>query len=113
TQGATQTTCGDRGLTVINREHLFERARLFIDKGRSRKAGRQHTFLGVNYRMTELQGTVARAQLAKCATIIDARRTAANALTDRLRAIPGVILPRLPADTLSSWWLYNFFIDET
>ena len=28
-----------------------------------------HLFLGANYRMTELQGTVARAQLAKCAAI--------------------------------------------
>jgi dTDP-4-amino-4,6-dideoxygalactose transaminase len=88
-QGSKQITCGDGGITVINREDLVERARLFIDKGRSRKAGRQHTFLGVNYRMTELQGTVARAQLAKCAAIIDARRTAADALTDRLRPLPG------------------------
>jgi len=111
-QGSKQITCGDGGITVINREDLVERARLFIDKGRSRKAGRQHTFLGVNYRMTELQGTVARAQLAKCAAIIDARRTAADALTDRLRPLPGVILPQMPADTRSSWWLYNFVIDE-
>ena len=64
-QQSKQITCGDGGLTLVNREDLIERASLFIDKGRSRKAGRVHLFLGANYRMTELQGTVARAQLAK------------------------------------------------
>ena len=111
-QQSKQITCGDGGLTLVNREDLIERASLFIDKGRSRKAGRVHLFLGANYRMTELQGTVARAQLAKCGDLIAARRTAATALSARLRQMPGIIVPQDAPGTNSSWWLYNFLIDE-
>ena len=111
-QQSKQITCGDGGLTLVNREDLIERASLFIDKGRSRKAGRVHLFLGANYRMTELQGTVARAQLAKGPGLIAARRNAATSLSERLRKLPGIIVPQDPAGTNPSWWLYNFLIDE-
>jgi dTDP-4-amino-4,6-dideoxygalactose transaminase/predicted dehydrogenase len=111
-QQSKQITCGDGGLTLVNREDLIERASLFIDKGRSRKQGRVHLFLGANYRMTELQGTVARAQLAKGPGLIAARRTAASALSERLRQLSGIIVPQDPAGTRPSWWLYNFLIDE-
>ena len=111
-QQSKQITCGDGGLTLVNREDLIERASLFIDKGRSRKAGRVHLFLGANYRMTELQGTVARAQLAKGPGLIAARRNAATSLSERLRKLPGIIVPEDPAGTNPSWWLYNFLIDE-
>ncbi len=111
-QQSKQITCGDGGLTLVNREDLIERASLFIDKGRSRKAGRVHLFLGANYRMTEMQGTVARAQLAKGPDLIAARRAAAAALSARLREMPGIIVPQDAPGTNPSWWLYNFLIDE-
>jgi len=111
-QQSKQITCGDGGLTLVNREDLIERASLFIDKGRSRKAGRVHLFLGANYRMTELAGTVARAQLAKGPQLIAARRTAANALSAKLAGMPGIIVPKDAPGTNPSWWLYNFLIDE-
>jgi dTDP-4-amino-4,6-dideoxygalactose transaminase/predicted dehydrogenase len=111
-QQSKQITCGDGGLTLVNREDLIERASLFIDKGRSRKAGRLHLFLGANYRMTELQGAVARAQLARCGPLIDARRSAAAALTARLGQMRGIVVPDVAVDTKPSWWLYNFLLDE-
>jgi len=111
-QQSKQITCGDGGLTLVNREDLIERASLFIDKGRSRKAGRVHLFLGANYRMTEMQGVVARAQIAKGPELIAARRTAATALSARLRQVPGIIVPQDPPGTNPSWWLYNLLIDE-
>jgi len=111
-QQSKQITCGDGGLTLVNREDLIERASLFIDKGRSRKAGRLHLFLGPNYRMTELQAAVARVQLRRGPKLIAARRDAAAALTEKLKNMAGIILPRETPGTRSSWWLYNFLIDE-
>jgi len=111
-QQSKQITCGDGGLTLVNREELIERASLFVDKGRSRKAGRLHLFLGANYRMTELQAAVARAQLKKGGALIAARRTTADDLTARLAKMSGIILPQNAVGTRSSWWLYNFLIDE-
>jgi len=112
-QQSKQITCGDGGLTIVNREDMIERASLFVDKGRSRTAGRSHKFLAANYRMTELQGAVARAQLEKCADLIGARRAAAAALSAKLSQKPGIVVPQTAPDTQSSWWLYNFLIEET
>jgi len=100
-------------MTLVNREHLIERASLFADKGWDRKRGlRAHRFLGMNYRMTELQGAVALAQLRKLPRLIEARRAMADRLTERLRAITGLVpLLKSPA-VLPSWWMYAFGIDE-
>src|SRR5207247_582137 len=107
-QQSKQITCGDGGLTLVNREDLIERASLYVDKGRSRSAGRVHLFLGQNYRMTELQAAVARAQLRKCAGLIEARRSAASALSARLNEMNGIVLPRGDSSVRASWWLFNF-----
>jgi len=112
-QQAKQITCGDGGFTLINRESDLHRGRLFVDKGWNRGSGtRAHEFLGMNYRMSELQGAVALAQFGKLPALIEARRRTANELCSRLEAIPGIVVPPKSATDSPSWWIYNFCIDE-
>ncbi len=112
-QQAKQITCGDGGFTLINRESDLHRARLFVDKGWNRRGGsRAHEFLGMNYRMTELQGAVALAQLKKLPELIEARRSTASSLSDKLKSISGIVLPDSNPGDSPSWWIYNFCIDE-
>ncbi|MBX9623569.1 MAG: DegT/DnrJ/EryC1/StrS family aminotransferase [Gemmataceae bacterium] len=112
-QQSKQITCGDGGLTLVNRPEHAERAALFVDKGWDRKKGlRSHLFLGMNYRMTELQGAVARAQVARVGKLIAARRAAADRLTDLLKGVPGVEPVPTPADVSPSWWMYQMRVDE-
>jgi dTDP-4-amino-4,6-dideoxygalactose transaminase/predicted dehydrogenase len=112
-QQSKQITCGDGGITLVNRPEYVQRASLFVDKGWDRKHGlRAHRFLGLNYRMTELQGAVARAQMRKLPKLIRARRDGAAALTELLRQTPGIVPPSEPAGTASAWWTYPFAIDE-
>ena len=97
----------------MNREDLVERATLFVDKGWDRRAGRTHLFLGMNYRMTELQGAVARAQLRKLPRLIELRQKTATLLSERLREIGLFIRTRSFDDSLRpAWWMYPFSIDE-
>jgi len=112
-QQSKQITCGDGGVTLINRRDLIDRAAMFVDKGWDRQHGlRTHLFLGMNYRMTELQGAVARAQLQKLPRLIDLRRRMARELTEKLKRIPYIIPPSgLEDDTRSSWWTYPFGLD--
>jgi dTDP-4-amino-4,6-dideoxygalactose transaminase/predicted dehydrogenase len=113
-QQSKQITCGDGGVTLVNRQDLAERASLFVDKGWDRERGvRAHLFLGMNYRMTELQGAVALAQLRKLPRLIAARRAMAVRLTERLRAINGMVPPPHEPGVLPSWWMYPFSIDES
>jgi dTDP-4-amino-4,6-dideoxygalactose transaminase/predicted dehydrogenase len=112
-QQSKQITCGDGGVTLVNREDLAERAGLFVDKGWDRKRGaRAHLFLGMNYRMTELQGAVALAQLRKLPALIRARRDGAEELAGQLRSIPGVLAPPKQAGVNPSWWMFPLRIDE-
>ncbi|MDA0633898.1 DegT/DnrJ/EryC1/StrS family aminotransferase [Nonomuraea sp. MCN248] len=96
-------TCGDGGLALTGDDELARRMRLFSDKGWDRAAGRSHATFGLNYRMTELQAAVARAQLAKLPGVVAARRRTAVQLLEALRGIPGVRLPRPEGH---AWWLF-------
>jgi dTDP-4-amino-4,6-dideoxygalactose transaminase len=112
-QQSKQITCGDGGVTLINREDLAERAALFVDKGWDRKQGaRAHKFLGMNYRMTELQGAVALAQMGRLPGMLQSRRASAHRLIRLLGDVPGVLPPSLEGGIVSSWWFFHFRISE-
>ncbi|MEW9553227.1 DegT/DnrJ/EryC1/StrS family aminotransferase [Nonomuraea sp. NPDC050783] len=97
-------TCGDGGLALTDDGELARRMRLFADKGWDRAAGRSHESLGLNYRMTELQAAVARAQLAKLPGVVGARRRTAAELIAALRALgTDLVLPRPDGH---AWWLF-------
>ena len=75
-QQTKQMTCGEGGFVLTSDEGLARRARLWADKGWSYgDSSPDHEFLGLNYRMTELQGAVALAQ-----------RNTANENADRAEA---------------------------
>jgi len=99
---------GDGGITVTNDEEFARKARLFMDKGWDRSLGlpRAYVMMGFNYRMTELQGAVARAQLKKVKWVVEKRRTVAESLTKRLSEIEGVYTPKVPKGFKHSYWLY-------
>jgi dTDP-4-amino-4,6-dideoxygalactose transaminase/predicted dehydrogenase len=111
-QQSKQITCGDGGVTLINDEQYAHRAALFVDKAWNRKAAmRAHEFLGINYRMTELQGAVALAQLSRLPGLMEARRRAAGQLSKRLEGLPGIRLPSAEGVN-PAWWKFNFTIDS-
>ncbi|NUR91513.1 MAG: DegT/DnrJ/EryC1/StrS family aminotransferase [Nonomuraea sp.] len=96
-------TCGDGGLTITDDDRRAHLMRMFADKGWDRAKGRSHESLGLNYRMTELQAAVARAQLAKLPGVVTARRRTAVQLLDALRGLDGIVLPRAAGH---AWWLF-------
>lgn len=102
-------SCGDGGVVVTDDEELAVRLRLATDKGYDRRPGvtdRNPTFLAANYRMTELQGAVARAQLRKVQGIVERRQAWCGGLSRRLGDIEGLILPQVTQGCEPSWWFY-------
>lgn len=105
-------SCGDGGLVVTDSEQTWTGARLFADKWYDRLGGsRTPAFLGANYRMTELQGAVALAQLEKLDQIVGRRRVLGNRLTDGLGGVPGIHPMRVPSGGEASYWFYMLRID--
>jgi dTDP-4-amino-4,6-dideoxygalactose transaminase len=70
-----------------------------------------HYFLALNYRMTELQGAVARAQLAKLEDVVRRRRESAARLTTRLEGVAGLTLPRALPGATHVYWKYPLGVD--
>ena len=113
-QQSKQITCGDGGITLINRPELLKRAQLYIDKGWDRTGGgRAHLFFGMNYRMTEMQGAVANVQLEKLPGLIEGRRRTADALMAKLKEIEGIVLPNEIGASRSSWWIFHFLFQPS
>ncbi len=109
-QQSKHITAGDGGM-VISKNHpdLARRARLFADKAWPRDTDeRTHLFLSLNYRMTELQAAVARAQLPKLAGIVGDRRARAQQLTEAIADLPG--LRPAPSEG-TSYWQFPIFVD--
>lgn len=102
-------TCGDGGVAITSDAVLARSMRLFADKGWPREGVRRHETFGLNYRMTELAGAVARAQLAKLPGVLAARRRNARRLIAALADLPGL---HLPSDVDShAWWLFPIVLD--
>ncbi|MDH7480861.1 MAG: DegT/DnrJ/EryC1/StrS family aminotransferase [Armatimonadota bacterium] len=112
-QQSKHMTAGDGGITITNDDNLANRARLFMDKGWPREPGaRDYMFLGINYRMNELSGAVACAQVEKVKDIVERRRKVAEGITQLIVDAPGVNPPVVREGCKHSWWLYPFTINE-
>jgi dTDP-4-amino-4,6-dideoxygalactose transaminase len=88
-------TAGEGGVLVCNEESLRDRAWAYADCGRVKGEWFYvHATYGSNLRMTEWQGAVLRAQLARFPEQHRIRNANAVALNDELDTIDGVRTPR-------------------
>jgi dTDP-4-amino-4,6-dideoxygalactose transaminase len=109
-QQSKHVTCGEGGLILTRNEEFARRALLFSDKAWPRDintlgSGR-FLFLSQNYRMSELQGAVALAQIRKVKQIVERRRRAADKLTALLANVDSVDAPYVAPGATHSYWLY-------
>lgn len=111
-QGKHMTT-GEGGLVTTDDPEVARRVTLFVNKAWGYGDPKpDHVFPALNYRMTELQGAVALAQLRKLDWVVQRRREVAAAMSAALRDVPGLELPGDPAGGRHSWWKYAFFVDD-
>jgi dTDP-4-amino-4,6-dideoxygalactose transaminase len=112
-QGKHMTT-GEGGIVVARNERFARRMWLFVDKAWGYGDPQpDHYFLALNYRMTELQGAVALAQLDKLDGVVARRRRVAAMLTERIDGVEGVQAPRTTPGCTHSYWKYALRIDDT
>lgn len=106
-QQGKHITTGEGGLVVSDDPALARRVFLYINKawGYGDK-NPDHYFLALNYRMTELQGAVAVAQLPKLPEVVRRRVRTANELTRILKGLPGILTPPVEDGDLHSYWKY-------
>ena len=94
-------TTGEGGVVVSDDDLLFERAVRYHDQGQYREQEgfltdcADRVFVGQNYRMSELTGAVALAQLQKLDKIIDRMKVIKKTIKDEIKDLPGIRFKRL------------------
>lgn len=110
-QGKHMTT-GEGGVVTTDDPDLARRVFLFVNKAWGYGDPEpDHYFPALNYRLTELQGAVALAQLDKLATVVQRRREVAAALSRALAGVDGITLPQDPPGGRHSYWKYALGVD--
>lgn len=109
-QQSKHITTGDGGLVLTDDPQLARAMRLFADKAWPRDTGeRTYLSFALNYRMPELSGAVARAQLRKLPEVVARRRRSAEQVSARIGALAGVSTPPIGAE--HSYWYYPLLVD--
>lgn len=110
-QGKHMTT-GEGGIVVTDDPGHARWMTLFSDKAWGYGDPEpDHYFLALNYRMTDLQGAVACAQLGKLAGVVARRQRRAAQLTSQLAAVPGLTLPAPLPGATHVYWKYPLIVD--
>jgi perosamine synthetase len=106
---------GEGGFVVLSDAALYRRVANYADKYYDRffdGALNKHHF-GLNYRMSELQGAVACAQLEQAEAITAHRHACGEQLRELCRDIPGMrLLTPIPDSYASDWWTMAFVDTE-
>ncbi len=106
-QQGKHVTTGEGGLVVTNDDALARRVYLFINKAWGYgDPNPDHYFLALNYRMSELVGSVGCAQLEKLETAVLRRRALARRLNERLAGVTHLITPAVAQNAEHSYWKY-------
>ena len=112
-QQGKHITTGEGGIVVTNDPGLSRRSFLFINKAWGYGDPKpDHYFLALNYRLSELQGAVALAQLDKLEWSVRQRQKMAARLTSLLEGIPGIATPWVAAGDEHVYWKYCLNVDS-
>lgn len=108
--------CGEGGVVVTDDDHLAERLQLIrnhaevVVKGKGVKD--IVSMLGFNYRMTEIEAAIASEQLKKLDRLHRSRVAIADYLTEHLRLLPGLSVPKVLPGVVHGWYVYAFKYDD-
>ena len=111
-QSSKILTAGEGGVLLCRTKDLAERAASIIDCGRPKDAAEQDFTLGANYRMTELQASLANVAIERFPEQADERERMAAYMDESLSEVPGVrVLKRDPRHNQRSFYRYILAID--
>lgn len=113
-QQGKHITTGEGGIVTSNDDALARRMFLFINKAWGYgDPNPDHYFLALNYRMSELQGAVAVAQMQKLDASVNNRVRMANQLTQNLQGLDGIETPFAHEDCEHVYWKYCLRVDSS
>jgi 8-amino-3,8-dideoxy-alpha-D-manno-octulosonate transaminase len=109
-------TCGEGGAVVTSDPKIYFNAQAYADHGHdhvgSDRGQEGHPFLGMNYRISELNAAVGLAQLRKLDAILARQREHKRILKQALRRFPHVSFRVMPDEAGDSGTFLSFFLED-
>ncbi|MFH0750161.1 MAG: DegT/DnrJ/EryC1/StrS family aminotransferase [Candidatus Gottesmanbacteria bacterium] len=99
-------TCGEGGMLLTNNKSIYERAVRLKSLSHSKKRRFVHDAIGYNYQMTNVQAAIGLASFSHINESIQKKRMMAQFYTDRLKRVPGLILPTEKPWAKNVYWMY-------
>lgn len=112
--GKHHTSGGQGGMVITNNKDLYWNAKRFADRGKpfNSKEG-SNLFLGLNYRMTELEAAIGRVQLRKLKGIISKRQKIVEKLRKSMANLKAIRLWKIIDHIEPAYWRCFFHFDKT
>jgi perosamine synthetase len=105
---------GQGGMVVTNDEAIYWNAKRFADRGKPfNSTEKRNLFLGLNYRMTELEATIGRVQLRKLPSIVARRRALVAQLRERIANLTAMRVGTVIEGVDSAYWFLFLKVDES
>jgi perosamine synthetase len=103
-----QITTGEGGMVVTRDQHLATEIRAMRNQGRhDSDAWHQHSILGWNYRLSEINCALGCAQMRRIDQILSSRETVARIYDKALSGLEGIVPPPLQrVRRRISWFVY-------
>jgi len=114
-------TSGEGGVLVTDDEALSDTARKLSCFGVESALARQGSDrlpipvfdrLGYNYKLSDIQATIAVVQIGRLDDLLGARRRVARSYAEFLDGVPGITLPHVAEDRDHTWQSYVLTLDK-
>lgn len=111
--GTKLITTGEGGMLVTDDDHLFERAQVLRDHGRTKVNFRNfyNTEVAFKYRMSSLQAAFGFAQLERIEELIARKREIFGWYRARLADVSGLRLNPEPPGYFNTYWMTTIVLD--
>ena len=105
---------GQGGMLLTDDEELYWNAKRFADRGKPfNSTEKRNLFLGLNYRMTELEAAMGRIQLRKLPDIVRRRQEVVARLGERIADLQAVRLQKVIDRAKSAYWFLLLKIEAS
>lgn len=103
---------GEGGMVLTNSEEYAKKARSLRNLCFREDRRFYHTEQGYNFRLTNIQAAIGLAQLERIDKHLEKKRWIGHTYNERLKDIPGLILPVEEPWAKNVYWMYGVVLDE-
>ena len=105
-------TTGEGGMVLTQSDEFADKARDLRNLCFQKSRRFYHEDLGYNFRMTNIQAALGVAQFERIDQIVERKRSIAQAYSERLKGMRGIVLPVEESWAKSVYWVYGILLEE-